>query len=266
MNKLSLAFCAALLAAQAHAATISGPSAPSPTTAGTGLNGQFWDVNASMSNNAAALRFTTATPTATFLATTVDYTSTHTSTGTSMLDSNSLATFLGANASKLQITGSHTLDTSVYLFTGWLNVTQNMDTVAGGNIDVNFRVGSDDGMKLTIGGVTVTQYDTPRAYGFSSGTASFTSAGLYPISLLFYENYGYTGVDMTWQTSAAAVAAGRWTDVATANLYASLPVSDASGSHVPEPATLALVGLGAILSLRTRKQTATKEAEQPHFC
>ncbi|MDD5298847.1 MAG: PEP-CTERM sorting domain-containing protein [Rhodocyclaceae bacterium] len=244
------ACCAAvLMAGPASAVTISESSlaAGSPAITGTGLNGAYWNTNTSMANNAAADNVTKGNSSATFLATTVDYTNTHTVTGTSVPDTNTLASFLGTNASGLSGANNNTLDTSVYLFTGWINVTTGMDTVPGGNIDVNFRVGSDDGMRLNIGGATVTQYDAPRPYGYSTGTASFTQAGLYPVSLLFWENGGNTGVDLAWQVGASTT----WQDIPTADLYASVPTG-----HVPEPGSAALIGLGmlAVAGGRGRRQ------------
>lgn len=257
---LSAAVCAtvltatALLAAPAGAATIAASSlvAPSPSIAGTGLNGTFWNTNSSMSNNAAADLVTLKTPTATFLATTVDYTSTHTVSGSSVGDGTTLANFLGKNASYLSGAGNTTLDTSVYLFSGYLNVTAALDTTAGNStIDIAFRVGSDDGMRLNIGGTTVTAYDAPRAYGYSSGSASFATAGLYPIALLFWENYGNTGVDLAWKVSGNTA----WQDVQTADLYTSVPAVMPSAGHVPEPDSLALICLGAVAAVGGRRRS-----------
>jgi len=251
---LSVAFCATVLfATPVGAATISASSlvAASPSIAGTGLNGSFWNTNSSMSNNAAADAVTLRTATATFLATTLDYTSTHTVSGTSVVDSTTLANFLGNNARNLSGAGSNTLDTSVYLFSGYLNVTAAMDTTAGNStIDIAFRVGSDDGMRLNIGGTTVTTYDAPRAYGYSSGSASFAKAGLYPVALLFWENYGNTGVDLAWQVAGNTA----WQDVPTADLYAAVPASVAADGHVPEPGSLALLCLGVLATVGGRSR------------
>jgi hypothetical protein len=242
-----------LFAAPAGAATISASSlvAASPSIAGTGLNGAYWNTSTSMTNNAMADAVTLNTPTASFLSTTVDYTNTYTVSGSSVLDSITLANFLGKNASGLSGASNNTLETSVYLFSGYLDVTAAMDTIAGNNtIDIAFRVGSDDGMRLNIGGTTVTAYDAPRAYGYSTGTASFAKAGLYPIALLFWENYGNTGVDLAWQVAGNSA----WQDVLTADLYASVPAIVSADGHVPEPGSLALICLGALAAVGSRRR------------
>ncbi len=236
----TVAISAALLAPFAQAATITTLAGTSPTVAGTGLNGAYWNTNSSMSNNAAADLASSASPTATFLAKVVDY-----GNGGSVLDTTLLSAFLGSNAANLSAAGGNTIDTSIFRFAGFINVTQAMDTTAGNNtIDVNFRVGSDDGMRLRIGGVDVTAYDAPRGYGYSAATASFAGAGLYAVDLLFWENGGYTGVDLQWQTGSSTA----FQDVATSSLYSALPAS-----KVPEPATLALVGLGFLAARRVRR-------------
>lgn len=247
---LSAALCAAaLVAAPAGAANISAASlaGASPALAGTGLNGAFWNTASSMANNAAADAVTKKAATATFLATTVDYTNTRTVNGTSVPDTTTLANFLGNNAKNLSGAGNSTLDTSVYLFSGYINITQAMDGTPGnGSIDISFRVGSDDGMRLNIGGSTVTAYDAPRAYGYSTGTASFAGAGLYPIALLFWENGGNTGVDLAWQVAGNSA----YQDVSTSNLYVSVPAA----GHVSEPASLFLAGLGLMAAVGQRKR------------
>ncbi len=245
---LSTVLCCSALSAAAATIPVSTLAGASPSVAGTGLNGTFWNTSSSMANNAAADAVTQKAATATFLATTVDYTNTRTVNGTSVPDTTTLANFLGGNAKNLSGAGNTTLDTSVYLFSGFLNVTQALDTTpATGSLDISFRVGSDDGMSLTIGGATVAAYDAPRAYGYSTGTASFARAGLYPIALLFWENGGYTGVDMAWQVAGNSA----HQDVSTANLYVSVPAA----GHVSEPTSLFLAGLGLLATVgrRTRR-------------
>lgn len=237
----AVAIAASLLAPLAQASTITTLAGTSPTVAGNGLNGAYWNTSGSMSNNAAADAASVTSATATFLAKLVDY-----GNGSSVPDSTPLSSFLGNNAANLSGASTNTLDTSVYRFTGFLNITQAMDTQAGnGTIDVNFRVGSDDGMRLRIGGVDVATFDAPRAYAYSNGTASFASAGLYAVDLLFWENYGNTGVDLQWQTGSSSA----FQDVSTASLYTAVPAG-----HVPEPATLALVGLGFLAARSARRR------------
>ncbi len=242
-----LAFALGLMCAVGAAQAVVVPSsaivAGSPATAGTGLNGAYYDTNVT-SNAAADSVFAGSAATGTFLAKTINY-----GGGGSVGDGMSVASFLGSNASNLVGTFTSNLETSLYHFTGYINITSAMDLTPGGTIDINFAVGSDDGMRLKIGGVTVAEYDSARSFSFSSGVASFSAAGLYAIDLVYWENFGNTGVDFLWQTGLTG---GSYQDVATSALYTALPTS----SNVPEPATLALVGLGVAGLLARRRKAA----------
>jgi hypothetical protein len=227
--------------AQAVAVPSSALVSASPATAGTGLNGAYYDTNV-YSNGAADAVFASTSTTGTFLAKTINY-----GGGSSVGDGMSVASFLGSNASNLVGTFTSNLETSLYRFTGYINITSAMDLTPGGTIDLNFMVGSDDGMRLKIGGTTVAEYDSARSFSFTAGTASFSAAGLYAIDLVYWENYGNTGVDFLWQTGLTG---GSYQDVATSALYTTLPAS----SKVPEPATLALTGLGVAALLARRRK------------
>ena len=238
----AVAIAASLVSPLSMAGTITSLAGSSPVIAGTGLNGAYYDTNVG-SNSAADSVFSSSIATGMFRATTINY-----GAGTSVPDTGtnvSVATYLGSNASNLVGNFSSTLETALYHFTGFINITSAMDITPGGTIDVKFRVGSDDGMRLNIGGTTVAEANYARAYGTTDGTASFQSAGLYAIDLVYWENYGNTGVDLQWQTGSS----GTFQDVATASLYTAVPAS----SKVPEPATLALVGLGLLAASRARR-------------
>lgn len=234
MLSCSLAFGAA---SEAAIVPLSARLSEAPSVAGTGLNGAYYNTNAGLANNAAADSFISSVgiPTATFHSTQPKYTA---AAGNSIADSSALNSFLGADGASLSSSGSNTLETSIFRFTGFLRIAPEMDTSAGGPIDVKFRVYSDDGMRLNIGGVTIDEYAAPRAWGYSDGIASFAAAGLYAIDLLYWENHGNTGVNMQWQTGADTA----WATVATADLYS---------SRVPEPASFALIAIG-LLGMRRR--------------
>ena len=61
-----------------------------------------------------------------------------------------------------------------------------------------FHVGSDDGFRLKIDGSTVIQHQNPRGFAEMSGSKNFTSAGMYPIELSFYEWTGGAGLTLKW--------------------------------------------------------------------
>lgn len=192
---------------------LSAKVADSPSGAGTGLAGAYWNANVNSNGQADSLFATTAS--GTFLSPTQDYGSHGWVNDSYYTVQNYLQ---GGGASHLAGDFTANLDTATYRFTGYINITSDLDLLPGGSIDVNFAVGSDDGMRLIIGGQTVTEANYARAFAWSSGMASFAAPGLYAIELVYWENYGGTGLDFQWQTNGNAYA-----DVATGNLYPSLP-------------------------------------------
>lgn len=99
-----------------------------------------------------------------------------------------------------------------------------------------FRLGSDDGSRLRIGGVTV--IDNGGIHGFLSvsNTANFEEAGLYPVEVIYYENGGVTGVE--WRSSIGGSTA------APVIVPASVLYRTAPPTGVPEPGTLLLLAGG----------------------
>ena len=222
--------------------------------AGNGLNGQFWNagpfscvstsvcgassVQTHISNNG---------PDATFMSTIVDYAQGPVNAGPDPL----LGTFLGTDAASLSAgAAGFSTETSVMEFSGFISIDSSFDTIAGGNIDIGFAVGSDDGMRLKIGGVTVTSFESPRAFGTSSGTAEFEVAGLYDFQLIYWENFSFTGVELYSTISGGTGESGAPVGMGLVD------TAVLSKTAVPEPGTVMLMGTGLIglIGWRMRKQ------------
>ncbi len=203
----TLALIAALfLAAPAQATTI----------------GYFHDSASSFRDVDAAIAFARGlTADATFTSSAIDYPA-----GADTLSSNkTLAAFLGADAASIDRNAELELTTSVAVFRGWL------DLASG---PLKFSVGSDDGFALFVGGTELSRFSNPRAFKTTDVMADL-GAGRTPFELIYYENFGNTGVrfaiDGTIVTGVAPPAA------------------------IPLPATapLVLLGLGAVFLLRRRR-------------
>ncbi|MBN2063809.1 MAG: hypothetical protein JW745_03325, partial [Sedimentisphaerales bacterium] len=83
-----------------------------------------------------------------------------------------------------------------------LKVTSDLDrNVSTPAIDMQLRVGSDDGFYL-IAGSTFIGSAGDRGFGWSSYNLEFESEGLYPITLLYAANsVGYSGLEFNWITA-----------------------------------------------------------------
>ncbi|MDG3002761.1 PEP-CTERM sorting domain-containing protein [Paludisphaera mucosa] len=215
---------------------------PAGTEAGTGLDGAFYNGGGSTYLTSLAMAdaiIAAGRPTATFLSTSVDYPRGAT---TSVTDATTLGEFLGPDAASLSGGGASLLSTSVFHFTGYLKITGDLDQVAGNSsIDVNFAVASDDGFRLSIGGVEVIRYDGVRSFAASGALASFQVAGLYAVDLVYYENQGSTGVEFY------AGIPGSPGSHAPAGTLGLVPTSSLSTAiSTPEPPSLVLMGFGAL--------------------
>ncbi len=226
---------------------------PVPSSPGDGLNGTFFDAGVSIPDLSTADTVVAGgSPTATFHSTLLDY---QPGVINSISDNNTLATFLGADASSLvpsSVGTTSTLNTSVFLFEGFIRIDESFDNdTSDADIDVNFRIGSDDGFRLVIGGVEVSSFAGLRVFGFSSSTAEFQSAGVYSFSLLYYENMGVTGIE-AFSSIPGGPGSGAPTGsvgiLPTDILYRTLP------TVIPEPSSLLMAGVGilGIVGLRLR--------------
>ena len=147
-----------------------------------------------------------------------------------MYDSTSLSIFLGTDGASLVGTNTADLTTSVFRFTGWL------DLAAGTN---SFNISSDDGFQLKIDGNVVASFDGNRGFG-STFVEADLGAGPKPFELIYWENGGCTGVVFGMNGNLAEFA-----DASTA-------------TPVPLPAGLPLLagGLGAFALARRRQRAA----------
>lgn len=103
-----------------------------------------------------------------------------------------LSEFLGSDADTLMgLQPTVNTAATTWLFTGFIAIANPGE--------LTFGLLSDDGFRLRIAGETVTSFDGDRGPGFSFGAATFESAGLYPIELLYWANeVGISGVQLDW--------------------------------------------------------------------
>jgi hypothetical protein len=235
-----LTLCVPALAVDVPAGASVGPVPGAP---GDGLNGRYWqlapktigeDANALKLNGFPIIASTA--PTATFKSTVLNYTGD---------DLTPIGTWLAGDAASI-VGGNpavNNMDDGLMSFTGYLAVP------APATMD--FYMPSDDGSILDIGGVRVINNDGSHGSPgpAPNGQATFTAAGLYPVEITYYNGdwtdpnnaAAHGGANIAWRSGTN----DQGSIVPTASLYT-----------VPEPATLALAGLGslaALMMLRRRK-------------
>ena len=165
-----------------------------PSQASTFL-GEFWDVSApNRSIDQALNAITGVAPTATFQSTAIDYPNGATTRTSSSV---TLSQFLGTDAASIVGNGNAQIITSVFRFTGFI------DLIPG---QQNFNLGSDDGFRLTIDNNVVSQQNGPRAFRFTELDTD-AGEGRVPFELIFYENFGRTGVEFYIDSVLASPAA-----------------------------------------------------------
>ncbi len=170
---------------------------PAPTTDGTGLGGSFFDRigQGNITSLAHADLIVASDPvTATFTATSIDYPSGAQTVADDLRTS--VHEFLGHDAPSLSGAFLNSVETSVFRFHGSLKIVaaDDLDPTTTA-IETVFVVGSDDGLRLRVGGVTLIEEQEIRGFEFSRAEVAFEAEGLYPVDLTYFENAGFTGVE-----------------------------------------------------------------------
>ena len=228
---LTLSMTSLLPSGTAGATTISASTRLSalPSEPGSGLSAAYYILGGYSPNLESAARAAAGlrAPAATFTASTICFPT----CGATAKDGNTLAAYITANGHDLA--GNPVLGPSYSIFSGALAIPK-----AG---TYSFSLYSDDGSSLTIGDTVVASMTGTQPWAGVTRSATFTEAGLYPITVQEFDIGGYTGVTVLENGGPL-----------TANsLYG--PVLLAHGlSSVPEPASLTLlaVGLGAVAAYR----------------
>jgi hypothetical protein len=156
--------------------------APATGRAAT-FTGEFFKLSTPSGNlNQAINAIASASPTATFTTNAIDYPNGNTNTTST---SDTLASDLGAAAASIIGHGLATIQTSVFRFTGFL------DLLPGNQ---SFAIGSDDGYRLTINGQRISQQNRPRSFSTTTRNRN-PGTGRAAFELIFYENFGNSGVE-----------------------------------------------------------------------
>ena len=224
-----------LLAAgsSAFAITVSNPVAPSPATAGNGLTGRYYgqvsNSNLIFTTDCAMDYISENKPVATFKASEINYPGPGYD---SACDSVTLGAFLGKDAATLskKSVSDNSLTGQLFDFRGYLNVQ-----TAG---KYKFSLGSDDGSRLLIGGQTIVDNRTPQSFTTRSEDLTFTNAGLYPLEVAYFENWGDTGIRLSSDMNKVMA------PITSGSFYSA---GQPAPTDVPEPGSIALlVGAGTV--------------------
>jgi len=197
-----------------------------------GLSGSYYSFAAAPENDATASAdiMSASSPTATFLATTVCFPS----CDAVAHDDTTLDSFLSPNATDISSNAVADLEEHALLLTGFLTVT-----ASGPH---TFELESDDGSELWIGNDVLAN---DGDHGIKSVSSAFNlAAGVYPIKVLQFEDFGDTGLTVREDNDP-------------------LTASQLSTSATPEPAAWALMlgGVGVIgtwLRMAPKRLGATK--------
>lgn len=207
-----------------------------PSGEGQGLLGEFWDTSQILSLTAADAVIAAGDPTAAFLSTGIDYPN-----GPSALDYENATilspfstpqTFLGFDSASLTpFPGVHRLDGSVFRYSGYLSISEadDLDGAAAG-IQVNFRLKSDDGSRLRIGGLNVIDIGGVHVFIGSDSSVTFSAAGFYDMEVVHHNKDHHIGIELyssLGQISGLGI-------LPTTSLFV----------PIPEPSTALLLGIG----------------------
>jgi hypothetical protein len=228
--KLTLAALAiALTAGSALATSVNVPVGqrvgPAPTGAATGLNGMgyFKHVN---DIPWADMWISQNTANFTYMTSRIDQTtSEQVGTVSSFLDFSTMITPPAA--------GNQSNADTIYKYTGFIAI-QNP-----GQYD--FKVLSDDGFRLKIGGQTIAEFIGSRDKGETQGWATFAQAGLYPIEIVYFNGGGEADLQIKW-TNAGNPGGFHVLGSVNNELY-----------KIPAPGAAALLGLGGLTIARRRR-------------
>lgn len=190
-----------------------------PSQAATFL-GEFWDVSSpNGSINQALNAIDGVAPTATFISQSIDYPNGPTTRQNSDL---SLAQFLGTDAASIVGDGTREVTTSVFRFTGFVDLMPGQQS---------FALGSDDGFRLTLNNTVVAEQNRPRAFRFTNLNID-AGQGRVPFELVFYENFGRTGLEF----------------------YIDNTILEPAAVPLPATAGLGLIGIVALAGLRMHRR------------
>jgi hypothetical protein len=170
-----------------------------------------------------------------------------------------------AQASAVSVSGTFTTDDAVQLIafrTGGTGVVRietfgyaggtdaNGRTVAAGGFDPVFALFRADGTLLAYGDDGATRVDPSTGAALDALLDILLTAGDYFVAISQFDNFaigptfaaGFLETGNTSFTAAYGCSAGRFCDVTAGNRTGNFDIS-VSGATVPEPTTLALVGL-----------------------
>ncbi len=228
-----------------------------PAYAGSGLAGTYYAFNTGGINNLAQanqLVSAAAAATATFTSNTICFPD---CAGTSISDSSSLSALLNGNVTNFSYTSGASavtqLNQSVMILTGYVAVTQ-----AG---PYTYYLGSDDGSVLSIGGQNIIDNDGNHSFTTDTAVVTYAAAGLYAISIEYFENNGVTGLDFYSMNDTTNQCVFGRSPTCTPGTAASGLFYTTSSVPVPEPGSIwaMAAGLIGLLAAAGRRRVSARQ-------